>query len=135
VRWLAWIHPAFMVAILGVGIFVAREGILLRQARLIRRPFDSRRHRRLGRIFVATVVLGYGSGPASLGLLRSEPILDSFHFLLATGALIGLVSAYVVGKILEGRLDSRLRTLHLVCGSLGLLLAIVAGVAGMSILP
>jgi hypothetical protein len=124
-----------MLAILGLGIFVAREGILLRRARLIRRPFDSRRHRRLGRVFVAAVVLGYGAGPASLGLLRSEPVLDSFHFLLATGGLIGLLSAYVLGKILEGRLDSRLRALHLVCGSVGLLLAIVAGVAGMAILP
>lgn len=134
-RWLSWVHPAFMLALLGLGIFVAREGILLRRARLIRHPFDSRRHRRLGRVFVAAAVLGYASGPASLGLLRSEPILQSFHSLLATGALVGLVSAYVLGKILEGRLDSRLRTLHLACGSLGLLLAIVAGVAGMAILP
>ena len=134
-RALVYVHPAVMVVVLGLGLLVLREGLILRRSRLLGRGRDSRRHRRLARPFVAVVVLGYLLGLASMGLLRGEPPLRSFHALLTTGALTGVVSAYLLGRRLERRPSPWVRTAHLICGAVGLLLALAAGVAGIAILP
>ena len=134
-RWLAYVHPAAMAAVLGLGLLVLREGLRLRQARLLDRPLDSSRHRKVGQVFVALIVVGYGSGLLSMGRLRAEPLFDSVHALFTTGALTALVLAFALGKHLQHRPASALRSVHLACGAAGLLLALAAAVAGVAILP
>jgi hypothetical protein len=91
----------------------------------------------MARLFVALVALGYGHGLASLGWIRSEPLFDSFHALLATGALIGLVAAWWIGRGMAevDEPDPQDRIAHLACAGAGLLLALASGAAGIAILP
>ena len=72
-RWLAYAHPVLMVGVLALGLLVLREGLGVRRGRIARRPADSRRHRRLARIFVLLLVAGYASGIASMAWLRDAP--------------------------------------------------------------
>ena len=134
-RWLAYVHPAAMTAVLGLGLLVLREGLRLRRARLLDRPFDSVRHRRVAQVFVALIAVGYASGLLSMGRLRAEPLFDSVHVIFTTGALAGLVLAFALGKHLQHKPDPTIRAVHLGCGTVGLLLALAAAVAGIAILP
>jgi hypothetical protein len=134
-RWLAYVHPAAMAAVLGLGLLVLREGLRLRRARLLGPSLDSARHRRLAQVFVALIVVGYGSGLLSMGRLRAEPLFDSVHAIFTTGALVGFVLAFALGKQLQHRPGSALRTVHVACGAVGLLLGLAAAVAGIAILP
>ena len=135
-RWLAYLHPALMLLVLALGLVVLREGLRVRRARFLRQPFDSRLHRRLARIFVALVVLGFGVGLASMGWLRGEPVFDSVHSILVSGVLVSLLLAATLGLLLERRGGPRwIRTAHLTLGAGGLLLALAAAVAAFAILP
>lgn len=133
--WLAYLHPAAMIVVLLLGLVTLREGLLLRRARLVGGEVDKRRHRRLGRVYGLAIAAGYGSGLASLGILRGEPVWESFHSLLATAALAGVTIAYVLGRRLEARTEATARSLHLIAGSVGLLCAIAGAAAGIAILP
>jgi hypothetical protein len=124
-----------MLAVLGLGLVQLRVGLSLRRARLLRRERDSRRHRRLGRVFLVALVIGYASGLGSLGGLRGEPLFASFHFLLTSGALSSVTAAYVLGRRLERAGTARVRRVHVICGSTGLLLGLAAAAAGLAILP
>lgn len=135
VRLLAYLHPLAMVVILVLGVLVVREGIGLRRARLTRRRRDTLRHRRLGRLFVVLVVLGYVSGLASLAGLRDAQIFASTHAGLTSAALAAFLIGGTLGLRLERRVHPVLRTLHLLLGAGGLLVALLAGVAGFAILP
>ena len=134
--WLAYLHPALMLGVLALGLVVLREGLRIRRARFLRQPFDSRRHRRLARIFVGLVVLGFGAGLASMGWLRGEPLFESVHALLVSGVLASLLGAATLGHRLErGGGPGWIRPAHLVLGAGGLLLALTAAIAGFAILP
>jgi hypothetical protein len=135
VKALAYLHPAAMVAVLALGLVVLREGARIRAARLRRRPFDSRRHRRLARWFVVLAGLGFGAGLASaIGLRGMEP-LQSVHAWLVGPAVLAFGLAGALGLRLErgGRLTAR--RIHLAAGALGMLTALAGAVAGMAILP
>ena len=134
--WLAYLHPALMLGVLALGLVVLREGLRIRRARFLRQPFDSRRHRRLARIYVGLVVLGFGAGLASMGWLRGEPLFESVHALLVSGVLTSLLGAATLGHRLErGGGPGWIRPAHLVLGAGGLLLALTAAIAGFAILP
>jgi len=133
--WLAYLHPALMLGVLALGLLVLREGLRLRQARFQRRPRDSQRHRNLARVFVPLIVLGFGSGLLSLGVLRGLPVFESVHSVLVTGALVGLSSAGLLGVWVQRSGHPRVRSLHALLGALGLLLALTAVVAAFAILP
>ncbi len=135
VRWLAYLHPVAMVAIVGLGLWALREGLGLRRARILGQPRASDRHRRLGRSFVLLVALGFSAGLASLGLLRREPLFESVHFVFASAALLTLGATYLVGRRLERSPTPGLRAAHRLCGGLGLLFAMGAAAAGLAILP
>ena len=134
-RWLAYVHPVVMTAVLALGMVVLREGLRLRHARLLGRTVRPARHTRLARLFVPLVLLGYGSGLGSMALLRDEPLFDSVHVLLTSSAVTGFVCAYLLGRRLERGPSRAVRTAHLICGAGGLLLALAAAVAGIAILP
>jgi hypothetical protein len=135
VIWLAYLHPLAMIAILGLGIVVLREGLRIRRARLTARPVQSERHRWLAKRFVPLAALGFCAGLASMAWLRDDDVFESVHSLLALGALAGLVSGGLLGLRLERRAGGRLRTLHSICAGLGLLIGLAAAVAGIAILP
>lgn len=134
-RWLAYLHPALMLVVLGLGLVVLREGLRIRQARLQRLRFDSRRHRRLARIFVALVLLGLTTGLASMGWLRGKALFESVHAVLVSGVTLSLLGAALLGRGLERGAGARVRSVHVLLGAGGLLLALTAAIAGFAILP
>jgi hypothetical protein len=135
VSWLAYLHPVAMVVVLGLGLVVLRDGLRIHNGRELRRPVSSLRHRRLARVVVVLAALGFGSGLASMGLLRGKAVFDSVHAWLTSGALVGLLVGGALGLALEKRSESPVRGLHAFLASAGLLLGLAAAVAGFAILP
>ena len=134
-RWLAYLHPIAMVAVLGLGLVVLLEGLQIRRARVLRQRYDNRRHRRFARVFVLLVGAGFAAGLASMAFLRGKPVFGSVHALLTSTALLGFVIGGTLGLSLERNLRSPLRGLHAITASIGLLLGLAAFVAGFAILP
>ena len=130
-----YLHPLAMLGVVGLGVWVFREGLRLRRARLAGRRAERRAHTRIARPFVLLLVLGYASGLASMIWLRREVPMASVHFWLASGAALGLAAAGVLGLWLERRTPTEVRTLHLAAGGVGLLLALGAVLAAFAILP
>jgi hypothetical protein len=124
-----------MVAILALGVVVLREGLRARRARLRGRSFDSRRHRLLGRAFVALALVGLASGLGSAIGLRDMEAMGSLHAWIAASAVAGFVGAAGIGLRLEQHPGSSLRGLHVLLGAGGLLVALGGAVAGFAILP
>jgi hypothetical protein len=136
VSWLVWLHPLLMTALLALALLVLREGLRIRRGRIVGRPVDSRRHRRLGRVAVPLLVAGFAAGLASMAWLRpGEPLAGSVHFRLALPALLGFALGGALGLRLERGAGPRTRRLHAWLGALGLLFGLAAGAAGFSILP
>jgi len=135
VRPLAYLHPAAMVGILALALFVFRDGLRIRRGRLTRRPVDARRHRRVARVVVVLASAGFASGLASMAFLRDKPLFTSFHAWLATGALTGFTVGGALGLALERRGRAPVRRWHALIASAGLLLGLAAAVAGFAILP
>jgi hypothetical protein len=132
---LVYLHPVAMVAVLALGLFVLRDGVRIRRGRLLRRPVDARRHRRLARVVVVLAILGFGSGLVSLGWLRGKDLFESVHAWLATGALVGFSTGGALGLALERRGRGPIRTWHALTAGAGLLLGLAAAMAGFAILP
>lgn len=135
VNWAVYLHPLAMLGIVGLGLWVFREGLRLRRARMGQRAADRRAHTRIARPLVVLIALGYASGLASMIWLRREVPMASVHFWLASGAALGLVGAGALGLWLERRVSADVRALHLAAGSIGLLLALGAALAAFAILP
>jgi hypothetical protein len=136
VRWLVWVHPVLMPALLALALLALREGLRIRRGRLRGRRVDSRRHRRLGRAAVALLVAGGVAGFASMAWLRpDEPLGSSVHFRIALPALAGFAVGGILGLRLERGAGPGTRRLHAWLGALGLLLGLAAAGAGFAILP
>jgi hypothetical protein len=133
--WLVWMHPAGMLAVLALGFMAFRDGVLIRRARLTRSARDSRRHRRLGKLFAILTTLGYASGIASMVALRDDPAFESFHALFTSAVVACILAAGGLGLGLERGASDRVRAVHLICGAIGLLAALGAAVAAFAILP
>ncbi len=134
-RWLAYVHPAFMLCVLALGIFVLREGLRIRRGRVTGAPVNSARHRRWAKVVVTAAALGFGAGLSSMAWLRERPVYDSIHAWLASLALLGLLVGGALGLRLERGDAGRVRLIHSLCAGAGLLFALAAGMAGMAILP
>ena len=134
-RWLAYLHPVAMIAVLGLGLVVLIEGLHIRRGRILHHPWGNRRHRRFARVFLALVAAGFLAGLASMAFLRAKPVFGSVHSALTSAALVGFAIGGYLGLRLEGNLRSPLRPFHAITASAGLLLALAAAVAGFAILP
>jgi len=134
-NWIAYLHPLSMIGVLALGLLVLREGFEIRRARGAGAPRSSRQHRRLAKLFVPLMGLGYVAGLVSLGLVRDEPLFESLHWPLATLAMIALGGAGTLGLALERGRSLDQRSAHALLGALGVLLALFAAAAGVSILP
>ena len=124
-----------MFTVLGFGLIVLFEGLNVRRARVLRQPYDSRRHRRFARVFVLLAGAGFASGLASMAFLRGKPVFGSVHSLLTSAALCGFVIGGALGSKLERNLRSSLRAPHALIASAGLLFGLAALVAGFASLP
>lgn len=132
---IVYLHPLGMLGVIALGLFVLREGLAIRSARIRRRPFDTRRHRRLAKLLIVLMAVGWLCGVASMVLLRNQSMFESIHWPFGSSALMLLGVAGAIGLQLErGRWFDR-RVAHAAFGALGMLFALGAAVAGMSILP
>ena len=66
--------------------------------------------------------------------MREEPLFDSYHAWAATTALLLALGAGALGLLLE-RGHEPVRPLHVLLGSLAVLLSLGAAVAGFALLP
>jgi len=133
--WAVYLHPLAMLGVVGLGVWVFREGLRLRRARLGGRRADRRAHTRIARPLVLLVAVGYALGLASMTWLRREVPMTSVHFWLASGTTLGLAAAGMLGLWLERRVSADVRTLHMAAGGIGLLLALGEVLAAFAILP
>lgn len=124
-----------MLAVLALGLWVLREGVRIRVSRLRGRGYDSRAHRRLARWFVALALAGGVAGFASAFALRGMEPLRSAHAWLVVPAVCALALAGGLGLLLERGGNLAVRRVHLVAGTVGLLVALAGAVAGFAILP
>jgi hypothetical protein len=103
-QWLAYAHPAFMLAALGLALFALRAGLALRRARRLGVRRDGRayaRHLRLAKLAVALLPLGFAAGIASAVMLRGWEALGSAHGLISSATLALFLAAAFVGRKLE----------------------------------
>ena len=133
--WVVYLHPLGMLGVIALGLVVLRDGLALRDARMRRKPRHPERHARLAKLLIALVAVGWASGVASMVLLRNQSMFESIHWPFGSSSLVLLAVAGAIGLQLErGRWLDR-RVAHAAFGALGMLFALGAAVAGMSILP
>jgi hypothetical protein len=136
-RWIAYVHPAWMVTALVLCGVALRVGLSLRRARLARRPppHGARaRHLRVAKPGVVLVLLGFALGPLSVALLRDWTPMSTFHSLLGGIAAVLFLGAGLQGRRLE-RGDRAARNTHALLGGAALALALAAAIAGFALLP
>src|SRR5262249_28252856 len=112
--WLAYGHPAWMIASLALCLFALRLGLSLRRARRVRRPAPRGAralHRRVAKIAVTLALAGAVLGPLSVALLRDWTPMSSFHALLGGVAAVLFGGAALQGRRLE-RGDGGARNAH-----------------------
>lgn len=143
-RFLPYLHPVWQTAVLALALWTLSLGLRMR-ARRRGRPGELRaslleRHARAGLTFVAALLVGYAGGPATLGLVRDEPVFSSAHAFFATLTLLLIAFGAAVGlRLWRGSSavrDRELhRDLHVFCMGLGLFLIFVTVMLGLGLLP
>jgi hypothetical protein len=135
--YLAYLHPLWMLAALGLVLATLRAGLALRRARRRgqKRTADAyRRHLRLAKPALVLLGLGFGAGIASSVLLRGWTALDSGHGRVACAALVALLATGAIGWRLEHG-KSRSVEWHARLAALSVLLAAAAIGTGLVLLP
>ena len=140
-RWLAYLHPAWMLASFGLAFLTLRLGLALR--RLRERGGEGRgalmkRHMRLGKPAVALLCAGFLGGPVSAYWLRGWTPFGTLHAwlgVLAAGLFIG---AFWLGNGMarrRGEARSRAVEAHARLGLAATLIGGLACFAGFVLLP
>ncbi|MCG8590235.1 MAG: DUF4079 family protein [Proteobacteria bacterium] len=136
-RALAYLHPAWMLASLGLAALALRSGLRIRRGRQRgeRPALENRaRHLRLAKPALLCLAAGFVGGLGSAVALRGWAPLSSFHGLVATAALALFVAVGWLGRRLEqGRAGAR--EAHAIAALLAVLLAALAALAGFVLLP
>ena len=135
--YLAYAHPLFMLATIGLALLTLRAGLALRRARRLGQPRAPRalaRHLRLAKLTLTLVPLGFAAGLASAVGLRGFDALASAHGRVACGALALFLATGFVGARLE-KGQSQARDLHALLGVLAALCAGAAFGTGFVLLP
>jgi hypothetical protein len=126
-----------MVASLGVVALALRAGLRLRRARFGREPRTPdllRAHLRFAKPAIALICVGFLSGPISAAWLRNWTPFATFHAWLGflTAALF-LAAAFLGWRLEQHR--GRPVDAHATLAGIAVLLAAVAMVAGLVLLP
>lgn len=135
--WLAYGHPAWMIAALGLCLVAFRIGLSLRRAHRARRPAPRglrALHLRIAKTGVTLALVGAALGPLSVALLRDWTPMSSFHSLLGGIAAVLFAGAAIQGRRLE-RGDSGARNTHALLGGAAVSIALAAAIAGFVLLP
>ena len=135
--YLAYGHPLFMLATIGLALATLRAGLALRRARRLgerRTPQQLARHLRLAKSTLTLVPLGFGAGLASAVWLRGFDPLASAHGWVASGTLaLFLATGFLGARLERGRLGAR--DAHALLGLLAALAAAAAFGTGFVLLP
>jgi hypothetical protein len=126
-----------MVASLGFVALALKAGLRLRRARFGREPVTPgllRTHLRVAKPAVVLICVGFLAGPVSVFWLRGWEPFTTFHAWLGTLAAALFVAVAVLGRRLELH-TGRPVTAHAILASLAVLVAAVAVVAGLVLLP
>lgn len=136
-RWLAYGHPLWMLAALGLAGFALRSGLALRRARRLRArrdPADRRRHLARAKPAVAMLAVGFAGGPLSMAWLRGRDPFGTAHAWIGVLALALFLAAALLGRRLEqGR--SRALDAHALLAGLAMLVAAASALTGFVLLP
>ena len=126
-----------MVASLGVVALALRAGLRLRRARFGREPRTpdlQRTHLRFAKPAIALVCVGFLAGPLSAFWLRDWTPFATFHAWLGALAAALFLAVAIVGRRLEQH-RGRPADAHAILAGLAVLVAAVAVVAGLVLLP
>jgi hypothetical protein len=136
-RWLAYAHPLWMVASIGLAALALRKGLGLRRARLRhlrREPAALRDHLALAKPAVAMLLVGFLAGPLSMLTLRGREPFGTAHAWIGATAIVLFVATAWMGRQLELRRSRSVDT-HALLAALAMLLAAVAALTGLVLLP
>jgi len=135
-RWLAYVHPAWMLASLVLMFLALRIGMTMRKRRVAgeRRGALVKRHVRLAKPAVVMLMLGLVAGPVSALWLRDWTPLQTLHgWLGLTAASLFGTAAWIGSRILNAQ--SRAVEAHGWVALTAALTAALASVAGFVLLP
>ena len=136
----AYIHPAFQIATLSLGLVVLANGLRVRRSRKGGAgPVTARiarLHMRLGRWFIVLFSAGYVLGLGGMRFALESPVYETAHSYFATLAL-GLfwTTAYLGRRLRKNLKNDDLRQIHSYCGFLAVFLALFVVFLGMRLLP
>jgi polyferredoxin len=136
-RWLAYLHPTWMLVSIGLAALALRAGLVLRRSRRgsqARTPRMRPAHLRLAKPAVVLLLLGFVGGPISSVWLRGWEPFHTFHGIVGLVVVGCFAAAAGLGHRIE-RGRSRAFDAHALLGGLGVLLAALAAVAGFVLLP
>jgi Protein of unknown function (DUF4079)/Eukaryotic cytochrome b561 len=136
-RWLAYLHPAWMLFALALAGLALRAGLRLRRARLghaPRRREQRAAHLRVAKPAVVLLAIGFFGGPASQIWLRGKPAFGTLHAWLGLGVISLFVAAALLGRRIERGRSHRFDA-HALLGGAAFLLGALAAVAGFVLLP
>ena len=136
----AYIHPAFQIATLSLGLIVLANGLRVRRSRRGGAGPETARvarlHMRLGRWFVAMFTAGYVLGLGGMRFALEGPLYETAHSYFATLTL-GLfwTTAWLGRRLRKNLTNEDLRQIHSYCGFLAVFIALFVAVLGMRLLP
>lgn len=137
-RFLAYVHPLWQVAVLLLALWTLSLGLRMRRLRRRRRADRALlgRHVRAGLTCLALLTVGYVAGPVTLSVVREKPVFESGHAFFSTVTMLLLVTGGALGyRLWRARGSVRDRELHVFCMGLGLFLALVTVMLGLDLLP
>ena len=136
-RWLAYVHPVWMLTGIALAVLALRSGLALRRSRRLgvgRTPEMRPRHLRWAKPAVVVLIVGFVGGPISAVWLRGMEPFGTFHAWLGILAASLFSAAAVMGHRIEKH-HSRAFDAHALLGTLAVLAAAVGAVAGFVLLP
>ncbi len=136
----AYVHPAFQIATLSLGLVVLANGLRVRRSRKGGAGPETARiarfHMRLGRWFIAFFSTGYALGLGGMRFALEGPLYETAHSYFATLAL-GLfwTTAYLGRRLRRNLKNDDVRQIHSYCGFLAVFIALFVAFLGMRLLP
>lgn len=136
----AYIHPAFQIATLSLGLLVLANGLRVRRSRRGGAGAETARiarlHMRSGRWFTAFFSAGYALGLGGMRFALEAPLYETAHSYFATLALGLLWGTAWLGRRLKRDLrNEEMRQIHSYCGFLAIFVSLFVSFLGMRLLP
>ena len=136
----AYIHPAFQIGTVSLGLIVLANGLRVRRSR--RGGADpetvriARLHMRLARLFIALFSAGYALGLGGMRFALDGPLYQTAHSYFATlGLGLFWATAYLGRRLRKNLKNDDVRQVHSYCGFLAVFIALFVSFLGMRLLP